>query len=455
MDIDKIKQRILDLAIRGKLVSQDPNDEPTSVLIEKIKAEKEKMIKEGKIKPSKDDSYIYKASDNCYYENGNKIIFKEPLDVSNNIVWVKGKSILLKMEKELPKGTFFQYIDIDSIDNKTNIINKKMLSVDQAPSRASRKVFKESTLFSMVRPYLRNIAFVGEQNENAIASTGFYVCTPINGIHPKYLFLLLTSDYVVNELNEHMKGDNSPSIRSSDVENFWFPIPSYSYQIKVLSLLDKINLRIDEITRNEFEFKKLCHTFESKILDYFFGENSSYMSYYEKKPLQLVKLSQICDLNTGDSINKEVKSKKYTGLIDGTPYIGTKDVDINHQINYKNGVLIPDSELINFKIAQNGSILLCIEGGNAGKKIAITYKDVCFGNKLCCFTPKFVFNEYLFYYLQSSEFNEAFKNKTSGLIGGVGINKLRNIEIYLPCKEEQIKVVQSIKMVFNLIDKLY
>ena len=111
--------------------------------------------------------------------------------------------------------------------------------------------------------------------------------------------------------------------------------------------------------------------------------------------------------------------------------------------------------MINFKIAKNGSILLCIEGGNAGKKIAITYKNVCFGNKLCCFTPKFVFNEYLFYYLQSSEFNEAFKNKTSGLIGGVGINKLRNIEIYLPCVEDQIKVVQSIKMVFNLINKLY
>ena len=67
MDIDKIKQKILDLAIRGKLVPQDPNDEPASALVEKIKAEKEKMVKEGKIKPSKDDSYIYK---DCTWQQG-------------------------------------------------------------------------------------------------------------------------------------------------------------------------------------------------------------------------------------------------------------------------------------------------------------------------------------------------------------------------------------------------
>ena len=93
MDIDKIKQKILDLAIRGKLVPQDPNDEPASVLVEKIKAEKEKMVKEGKIKPSKDDSYIYKDSDNCYYEKkGNEVrdITSEiPFEIPNSWCWVR------------------------------------------------------------------------------------------------------------------------------------------------------------------------------------------------------------------------------------------------------------------------------------------------------------------------------------------------------------------------------
>ena len=74
MDVEVLKQKILDLAIRGKLVPQDPNDEPASALLEKIKAEKAKLVKEGKIKASKEESYIYKGSDNCYYEKKGNVI---------------------------------------------------------------------------------------------------------------------------------------------------------------------------------------------------------------------------------------------------------------------------------------------------------------------------------------------------------------------------------------------
>ena len=93
VDVEKLKQKILDLAIRGKLVPQDPNDEPASVLINEIKAEKAKLVKEGKIKPSKEESYIYKGSDNFYYEkigNNVKNIQSEiPFDIPNNWSWIR------------------------------------------------------------------------------------------------------------------------------------------------------------------------------------------------------------------------------------------------------------------------------------------------------------------------------------------------------------------------------
>lgn len=93
MEIEKLKQKILDLAIRGKLVPQDPDDEPASVLIDKIRAEKEKLIKEGKIKRDKNESYIYKGSDNCYYEKiGNNIknISDEiPFEIPSTWSWQK------------------------------------------------------------------------------------------------------------------------------------------------------------------------------------------------------------------------------------------------------------------------------------------------------------------------------------------------------------------------------
>lgn len=328
------------------------------------------------------------------------------------------------MEKALPKGTFFQYIDIDSIDNKTNRINKKILSVDQAPSRASRKVFKESTLFSMVRPYLRNIAFVGEQNEKAIASTGFYVCTPINGIHPKYLFLLLTSDYVVNGLNEHMKGDNSPSIRSSDVESFWFPIPPYSYQIKVLSFLDKINLRIDEITRNEFELNKLCHTFKSKMLDYFFGDDSSYKSYYPNYHIK-----DICQLDKGECEQK--------GLY---PYLEAKAIrGIKRPKYIKSGCFI-----------EKGTKVILVDGENSGEVMTVPF-DGYLGSTFRILTTKdSISSEYLMWFIEY--YKKTLKsNKTGSAVPHLNKNIFYNLAIPLPPLKIQEKYSCEITKSFALL----
>ena len=69
----------------------------------------------------------------------------------------------------------------------------------------------------------------------------------------------------------------------------------------------------------------------------------------------------------------------------GYSFIATKDVGFNHIIDYENGIYIPYG-MEEFKIAPNGSILMCMEGGSAGRKIGILEQDVCFGNKLCCFT---------------------------------------------------------------------
>lgn len=119
------------------------------------------------------------------------------------------------MESTKPQGIFFDYIDIDSVDNRLHRIKKpKRLSVNEAPSRASRAVRYGSVLFSLVRPYLENIAFVEEEYSHSIASTGFYVCNSNGLLLPEFMFYLMISNYVVRGLNHHMKGDNSPSISS-------------------------------------------------------------------------------------------------------------------------------------------------------------------------------------------------------------------------------------------------
>ena len=139
-------------------------------------------------------------------------------------------------------------------------------------------------------------------------------------------------------------------------------------------------------------------------------------------------------------------------LTEGYNYIATKDVNFDSSINYDNGVKIPKN-LDKFRIATKNSVLLCIEGGSAGRKIAMTKENVCFGNKLACFTSYGVNNKFLFYYLQSPSFKKVFKSEKTGIIGGVGIGKLRTLLLPLPSLDEQKRIVSKIEELIPFINK--
>ena len=155
-------------------------------------------------------------------------------------------------------------------------------------------------------------------------------------------------------------------------------------------------------------------------------------------------LIDVADIYTGNSIPEAVKKEKYTDIPEGYPYIATKDVLFTKVVQYDNGVKIPYEEE-GFKYAYKDATLLCIEGGSAGRKIAIIDRQVCFGNKLCAFNPVLVNKEYLYYFLQSPLFTNVFMDKKTGLIGGVSINKIRKLGIPIPPIEEQERVVERIK----------
>ena len=196
IDTAALREKVLDLAIRGKLVPQDPNDEPASVLLERIHEQKLQMVREGKLKAKdvKDDTIIFKGDDNCYYEKYSDGSVKNiqdeiPFDLPDGWSWARGKNCFQEMKTRKPNGEEFVYIDIDAIDNKKNTItNAKVLKVKDAPSRACRYVECGSVLFSLVRPYLKNIAFVEEKYASSIASSGFFVCTSTGVLYPCYSF---------------------------------------------------------------------------------------------------------------------------------------------------------------------------------------------------------------------------------------------------------------------------
>lgn len=165
-----------------------------------------------------------------------------------------------------------------------------------------------------------------------------------------------------------------------------------------------------------------------------------------------VRLGDCSTVYTGNSIPEDIKRHRYTGISEGYDYIGTKDVNFDRTINYNNGVKIPYSEP-KFKLANKNSILLCIEGGSAGRKLAIVDRDVCFGNKLCSINPINISMMYIFYFIQSPYFRSIFNDNATGIIGGVSVNKLQELLIPLPPLAEQKRIVLKFEALDPLIKR--
>lgn len=165
-----------------------------------------------------------------------------------------------------------------------------------------------------------------------------------------------------------------------------------------------------------------------------------------------VRLGDCSTIYTGNSIPEDIKLRKYTRISEGYDYIGTKDVNFDKTINYKNGVKIPYSEP-KFKLARKNSILMCIEGGSAGRKIAILDRTVCFGNKLCSINPIKISEIYIFNILQSTYFKAIFNDNATGIIGGVSVNKFQELLIPLPPLAEQHRIVEKIEELEPLVNQ--
>ena len=240
-----LKKSILQEAIQGKLVPQIAEEGTAQELLEQIRQEKLQLVKEGKLKKSAlTDSIIFRGDDNKYYEQIGKkcldITEQIPFDLPESWSWARGKSVFMPMESTKPSSDFV-YIDVDAVNNRLNIIdNPKKVRFENAPSRATRKLHKNDLLFSMVRPYLKNIALVDDIYIDAIASTGFYVITPSLGYYPMFLFYLMLSNYVVDGLNAFMKGDNSPSINNCHIEDYLYPLPPIEEQKRIVNKIEQL-----------------------------------------------------------------------------------------------------------------------------------------------------------------------------------------------------------------------
>ena len=444
MDTKKLRQKILDLAIRGKLVPQDPNDEPASVLLERIRAEKEQLIKEGKIKRSKKSA----ATDKSHYEN-------VPFEIPENWCWVAGNDIFNAMISCKPQGDEFKYIDIDSIDNKKHrIISPKILKVKNAPSRASRYTQPGDVLFSMVRPYLKNIALVEESS--CIASTGFFVCSPMQLLTSEYCYYMMLSDYVIYGLNQYMKGDNSPSINNGHITSWLYPIPPINEQLRISAEIKKWFVFIDDLERGKIELESLIKQVKSTILDLAISGKLVPQDPNDEPAIELLKR-----INPGF---KPCDNSHYENLPQGWSVCRLEDI-----LDYEQ----PQAYIVNstdYSDEYDTPVL------TAGKSFIIGYTNET--NGICDRLPVIIFDDFT---TDSKLVDFPFKVKSSAmkilrtkgeinidyiayymsitrLIGDTHkrywISEYSKLLIPIPPYQEQLRIVETIETIFDKIHKI-
>ena len=443
MNTKQIRQTILDLAIRGELVPQDPSDEPASVLLERIRAEKEQLIKDKKLKRDKKD---------------NEPIDEVPFELPEGWEWCRGYEILNPMETQKPIGEMFGYIDIASIDNKNNrIIDAKFISVSEAPSRASRKVKFGDTLFSMVRPYLKNIAFVEEEYSNCIASTGFYICSPNKTLYPKFLFYLMLSEYVVNGLNKYMKGDNSPSINNENITNFSFPLPPLAEQHRIVEKIEQLFALVDTIKTHKEQLKSDIKQAKNQVLNYAIAGKLTHQDPNDEPAEELLKrIGKTTTTATDTPYEKLPKGWACTQLqvlcqlLDGEkkeavslPYLDVAFLRGRTESNYKeSGRYIPKN-----------THLILVDGENSGEIFTTTTEGYQGSTLKILNISKEINEQYLFYVLKKEQ--QLFKeSKTGSAIPHLNKKLFKELKVLLPPLAEQHRIVQQIETFFASFDQI-
>jgi len=236
-NVTELRKAILQLGVMGKLVPQDPSDQPARELLKEIEAEKLRLVKEGKIREPKPLPEI--TSEDV------------PYDLPKEWIWARIRNIGHDWGQKIP-DRLFTYIDVGSINNSKGIISEdvQLLGEDEAPSRARKIVQQNTVIYATVRPYLLNIAIIGkEYGPEPIASTAFAIIHPFAGIYNRFIYHYLRSPVFISYVESAMKGVAYPAINDGDFFRAPFPIPPLAEQYRIVAKIDKLMALCEHLER--------------------------------------------------------------------------------------------------------------------------------------------------------------------------------------------------------------
>lgn len=464
MNTKALRQKILDLAIHGKLVPQDPNDEPASVLLERIRAEKERLIKEGKIKRPKKTKT---TSDKPHYEN-------VPFEVPSSWVWCELGSV-----NEIARGgsprpikdyltdaaNGINWIKIGDTKKDGKYIDSVKEKIIPEGVKKSRMVHKGDFLLtnsmSFGRPYILNV--------DGCIHDGWLVISPLGKVYTSdFLYYLLSSSFAFEQFTNVASGGVVTNLNSDKVASTKFPLPPYEEQKRIVLEIEHWFALIDIIEHSKANLQANIKFAKSKVLDLAIHGKLVPQDPTDEPASKLLKRINpkaeiTCDNGHYQKLPEGWCECCFDDIFNIKMGQSPNGSSINHQqgVEFHQGkILFGDKYLKQSdmftdaptKLATPNSLLLCVRAPVG--VVNITQREICIGRGLCSLKPNAAINlDYAYHALTT--YQSDFESKSTGsTFKAISGSIIRNEVFALPPLQEQYRIVTKIEDIFAQLDAI-
>ena len=477
MNTKALRQKILDLAIHGKLVPQDPNDEPASVLLERIRDEKERLIKEGKIKRPKKTKT---TSDKPHYEN-------VPFEVPSSWVWTTvgeiSQSILYGVSESAKSRGTYRLLRITDIQDNTVNWNTVPFT-DYEDEKAEAYLLKDGDiLFARTGATVGKSYLVNNLQEKAIYASYLIRVKTNHYVLPEFVKYFFESGFYWEQVLGNSVGIGQPNVNGTILSNLELPIPPIMEQKRIVKELGKWLSIIDKIEESKGQLQKNISWAKSKVLDLAIhgklvpqdptdepatellkrinpnAEITSDNGHYQKLPEGwcITSISEMCE-----NINGLWKGKKEpfvkVGVIRNANF--TKDFKLDYsKIEY----IDVEERAFKKRHLLNGDLIVEKSGGSdnnpVGRAILYEGKDAIFSFSNFTMVLRIHYKDvlsykYLYYYIMSKYQKgemRLMQTQTTGLHNLI-LDKYLDIPLCLPPYQEQQRIINKIEETFGVLD---
>ena len=507
IDTKALRQKILDLAIRGKLVPQDPDDEPASVLLERIRQQKQQMVKEGKLKPKdiKNDSVIFVGEDNLHYEkfaDGSvKCIEDEvPFGLPDGWAWVRLGNLSAAIQYGLsnsaePQGTHRLLRITDIQDGKVDWNAVPFTTVNDPEAYLLKT---GDIVFARTGATVGKSFLITETPYPSVYASYLIRIRLLGSLSPEYIYQFFDSACYWSQITDKSVGVGQPNCNGTSLKELFIPLPPISEQLRIVPTAQALLAYVAKIDAEKKSLLSIIMATKSKILDLairgqlipqdpndepasvlleriraekeelikqgklkrdkkesviFRGEDNS---YYEKVGDKVENISDEIPFELPDGwafvrlkelcelvSGRDLSPSEYNADGDGIPYITGASNFANGKVSLVRWTTTPQV------ITKTGDLLLTCKG-TIGEMALNNFGDAHIARQVMAIRNTFTLNpEYLA--LCITAHISAIKNVAKGLIPGISREDILNLILPVPSPNYQAKIVERVAEVTNIL----